>query len=233
MKHPFKIKICGVTLLHDALAVAESGADAIGLNFYAKGKRYVLDDSAKQISDAIKLTRNTDAPIVLVGVFVNESIGTILNLVERLGLDVVQLHGDESPDVLPELLAEAAARGLEFDVVRAIRTAPKTESALDVQGVEAEAERWTDAGVDAILVDAAANGDFGGTGKQVDWTGVAQLSIAVPVILAGGLTPENVGDAIRIAEPRCVDVASGVESSPGVKCHKKVNQFVKNAGMMS
>ena len=232
MKHPFKIKICGVTTLQDALAVADSGADAIGLNFYAKGKRYVDVDSAKQIVDALKLIPNKDAPLVLVGVFVNESIDEILGCVERLGLDVVQLHGDESPDGLSELFAQATARGLEFDVVRAIRTAPKTESALDVQGVEAEAQRWTDAGADAILVDAAANGDFGGTGKQVDWTGVARLSIEVPVILAGGLTPENVGDAIRVAEPCCVDVASGVEESPGIKCHKKVFQFVKNAGMM-
>lgn len=227
MKHPFKIKICGVTSAEDAQMVAASHADAIGLNFYAPGKRYVASAAAESIVTALSESQPT---LVKVGVFVNDEVENILQTCDALGMHSVQLHGDESPDFLQQLIRGAEARGLDLDYIRAIRTLPRSDQpAMNLKEIEAEINRWTDAGVGAILIDAAVAGDFGGTGKQVDWAGFAELSSPVPKILAGGLTPENLKSAIETARPDAVDVASGVEMAPGKKSAPKTESFAQTA----
>lgn len=227
MEFPFKTKICGVTTVDDAIMVASSGADAIGLNFFSAGKRFIKPAIAKIIVDAV---RETHPEVVIVGVFVNEPAETILEIVKTVRLMTVQLHGDEEPDLVPALKKLAYASGLNFDIVRAIRTSPRSETAaLDLVSVTAEAERWVAAGVDALLIDAATPDEYGGTGKQVDWEGFSKIEISVPVLLAGGLTPDNVAEAISVAQPTGVDVASGVESTPGNKDRDKTFAFVEAA----
>jgi phosphoribosylanthranilate isomerase len=227
MEFPFKTKICGVTTADDAIMVASSGADAIGLNFFAAGKRYIDPARAKIVVDTVI---ETHSEFVVVGVFVNESAEAILETVKTVGLMTVQLHGDEEPELVPALKKLGKAAGLDFDVIRAIRTAPHSETAaLDLAGVTAEAQKWMKAGVDALLIDAATPDEYGGTGKQVDWKGFSEIDVCVPVLLAGGLNPDNVAKAISIACPYGVDVASGVESSPGKKSSDKTFAFVKAA----
>ncbi len=227
MNHPFKIKICGVTTSKDAQMVAASRADAIGLNFYAPGKRFVDVATAESI---VAVLSESQSALVTVGVFVNDEVENILNISATLGLHSVQLHGDESPDFLRRLIRGAEDRGLKLDFIRAIRTLPSNDqAAMDLKEIETEINRWTDAGVDAILIDAAVAGDFGGTGKQVDWDGFSKLSSPVPKILAGGLTPDNLGSAIRTAQPAAVDVASGVETDPRHKSQSKTESFAATA----
>jgi phosphoribosylanthranilate isomerase len=191
----FKIKICGVTNVGDALAAVDAGADAIGLNFYHGSKRCVDVDVARRVVDAIG---NRAA---CVGVFVNASAGEIQAICHQARLHVVQLHGNESPELIKTL-------GTGYDIIRA-GFAPA-----------------------AILVDAAAAGQFGGTGHTVDWRQLENCQTwlkNVPLILAGGLTPANVAEAIRIVRPQAVDVASGVESAPGKKDTAKMRDFVAAA----
>jgi len=223
MNHPFKIKICGVTSPEDALMVDASQADAIGLNFYAPGKRFVDLPTAESI---VATLSKSQSELVTVGVFVNDEIENILSISDTLGLHAVQMHGDESPDFLKQLIRAAEDRGLKLDYIRAIRTPPSNaQAAMNLKEIEAKIKRWTDAGVGAILIDAAVAGDFGGTGKQVDWTGFAQLSSPVPKILAGGLTPDNLESAMEAALPDAVDVASGVETEPRSKSASKTKAF--------
>ncbi len=228
MEFPFKTKICGVTTVDDAIMVASSGADAIGLNFFSAGKRFIEPAVAKIVVDAV---RETHPEVVIVGVFVNESVEAILEIVETVRLMTVQLHGDEDSDLVPALKELGDAAGLNFDIIRAIRTSPRSPTvALDLPSVNAEAQKWATAGVDALLIDAATPNEFGGTGKQVDWQGFSKIEADVPVLLAGGLTPDNVAEAISIACPDGVDVASGVEQSPGKKDRDKTFAFVSASG---
>ena len=235
MNHPFKIKICGVTSVADALMVAASPADAIGLNFYPPSKRYVELSAAQEI---VKAVGQTGTAMTTVGVFVNSDLDHILSLASQLELDTIQLHGDETPEFLQQLIEAALDRSLNFDVIRAIRTLPSNcqsdqqnnidqsnQSEMDLAAIEAEINRWAGAGAAAILIDAAVAGDFGGTGKQVDWNGFAKINSPVPKILAGGLTPENIQAALETANPAIVDVASGVESAPGIKNGLKTHSF--------
>ena len=240
MNHPFKIKICGVTSVADAKMVAESPADAIGLNFYPKSKRYVDLAAALKIVAAV---RKSDSTMTIAGVFVNAEQDDILLLASELTLDAIQLHGDEKPEFLKQLIIATEKRGLQFDFIRAIRTRPADrqfdgqadptiqtdQTGMDLADLEAEIKRWTDAGAAAILIDAAVAGDFGGTGKQVDWKGFSRLKSSVPKILAGGLTPENISDALNKAAPATVDVASGVESTPGIKDEAKIRSLATQA----
>ena len=228
MKFPFKTKICGVTTVDDAIMVASSGAEAIGLNFYSAGKRFIEPALARIVADAV---HETHAEMVIVGVFVNDSAEAILEIVKTVRLTTVQLHGDETPDLVSTLKKMGDAAGLNFDIVRAIRTSPRDDSsALDLPSVTTEAQTWVEGGVDALLIDAATPDQYGGTGKQVDWQGFSKIEISVPVLLAGGLTPENVSEAISVAKPAGVDVASGVEHSPGQKDRDKTFAFVEAAG---
>lgn len=211
----FRVKICGITTAKDALMAIESGADCIGLNFFEKSQRFVTPKRAKAIADALPAAAKT------VGVFVNAPAAEIRQIAAFLSLDAVQLHGDEPP----ELIADLAG----VEVVRAFR--------FDSQGWE-PCRRYLDhcrslgAFPAAILIDGFRKGEFGGTGTPADWAVVAryrELGIGVPLLLAGGLTHENVAAAIAAVRPDGVDTASGVESAPGVKDAAKVAAFVNAA----
>jgi len=211
----FRIKICGIRSLADAHVAAAAGADAIGLNFYDKSPRHIDPRLALRI--AVDLS---DA-LHRIGVFVNAEPDRIQQICPGDRLSAIQLHGDESP----ELVAKLHGRS----IIRARR--------MDDRGVAAIAEdlaACAEAGrlPDAVLVDAMTPGLYGGTGETVSWAGLADYQKwlgDVPLILAGGLTPDNVAEAIRTVRPWGVDVASGVESSPGVKDHAKMRSFVESA----
>lgn len=209
----FRIKICGITSGEDAIAARDFGADALGLNFYEPSPRSVLPDKLD--------IRPFPIGVVRVGVFVNADVDVIEDFVGTFDLMAIQLHGDEPPVVLKELP--------DCFVIRARR--------MDERGVapiaeDLEACQAAGRMPDAVLVDALTPGRYGGTGETVSWAGLADYRKwlgDVPLILAGGLTPENVAEAIRTVRPYGVDVASGVESSPGVKDHKKMLRFIEAA----
>lgn len=213
----FRIKICGITRADDARAAIEAGADAIGLNFYPKSSRY-LDAEARGRVICKEVWFGTAK---IVGVFVNASPVDIRHRIGDCRLNAVQFHGDESPSEVAEFS--------EIEVIRARRIGER-----GVAAIAEDLEACAAAGrlPDALLVDAAAPGQYGGTGKTVSWAGLADYPRwlgDLPLILAGGLTPENVAEAIRIVRPAGVDVASGVESSPGVKDHDKMRRFIEAA----
>jgi phosphoribosylanthranilate isomerase len=197
-----KIKICGITNLKDALAAIEAGADLLGFNFYPKSPRYIDVGLCRGITSHL---RNKFAHVVFVGVFVNLPAVEVYATLETCGLALAQLHGDETPENL------AALNGRAFKAFR---------------GVPGEITGYTRSPAPALLVDAAVKGVYGGSGVVADWTAAAELSKRVPLLLAGGLTPENVGEAVRQVHPWGVDVASGVEVSPGVKDAEKMAKFV-------
>ena len=211
----FQIKICGITSVDDALAVVRAGADAIGLNFYPRSPRYVSLDLARQIVAALP------REIVKVGLFVNASSSDVRRFYDQLLLDVIQLHGDESPEYLAEL------RG--WPVMRAFRVEPgKLRSTIEYLARCREIE----ATPQFAMIDTLVVGVYGGTGKTADWTAAGEYAARVglpPLVLAGGLVPENVGEAIRTVRPAAVDVASGVESRPGQKDPAMVEAFVRAA----
>lgn len=211
----FRIKICGVTNLDDGLAAADAGADAIGFNFCTRSPRFIEPLAARDIAARLP------AGVTRVGVFVNSTTGAIMAAAEQVGLDLIQLHGDEPPE---EVLALAPRR-----VMRAIRAATK-----NLAEVSRFLERCRQAGADltAVLADAAVAGQYGGTGERADWEAWSQYASkprVPPLVLAGGLVAENVADGIAKVRPAAVDVASGVESEPGVKDPEKVKRFVAAA----
>lgn len=210
----FRIKICGVGNLTDTEAVVSSGADAIGLNFVRDSHRYVDPSHAHELAQAAH-------ELACVGVFVNEPIESIRRIDERVGLSHLQMHGEESK-------AELAT----FDGVRVIKAWRVRDGDLTALRAWLHSEgprHWRPA---AVLLDAFSPYSHGGTGRALNW-GEIELEDGclggIPVILAGGLTPENVAQAICAARPAGVDVASGVESSPGKKDHGKIRQFVQSA----
>jgi phosphoribosylanthranilate isomerase len=210
----FRIKICGVTDVGDALAAIEAGADAIGLNFYEGSCRFVDIDKARRIAEA-----NRDA-VKCVGVFVNSPATVVHEIADKFGLQYVQLHGDEPPAFLRTLNCNAG-------IIRARR--------IDAAGMQPilndllECRQFSKTQPRALLVDATTPGRYGGSGRVADWHALAGFREFIgdtPLILAGGLTPDNVAEAIRIVRPDAVDVASGVESSPGKKDSSKMRAFV-------
>ena len=219
----FRIKICGVTNPEDALAAVDAGADAIGLNFYEKSKRYVTLPLARKISDAA--TGGT----LPIGVFVNATNDRVEQLLQESNLAGLQFHGDEPPSTIAYwahlLRSPSNDEGIRPLVVRARRftTEIVREASEDI-----DACTRLDGVPGAILLDASVPGQFGGTGETLPWAELANRPWMrdIPLILAGGLTPENVAEAIRVVRPQGVDVASGVESSPGRKDHAKVRDFV-------
>lgn len=209
----FRVKICGVTNLDDAQAAVDFGADAIGLNFYSKSKRYVEPNQAAAIAEGLR------GKVLVVGVFVNEPVPAIQAIVKAVGLNAVQLHGDETP-------AAVASFG-DTPVIRARRVGPDGISPI---AADLSACREVGKVPDAVLLDAAAGSSFGGTGTTLDWSVVAkhkEVLGSVPLALAGGLKPSNVAEAIRTAEPFGVDVASGVEVSPGIKDTAEMREFIE------
>jgi phosphoribosylanthranilate isomerase len=201
-----QVKICGITSLEDALSAVGAGADALGFNFYRKSPRYVTAREAGRIVESLP------ARVLCVGVFVNEDAGEVRRVVREAGLGAAQLHGDESADYCLGLncggmTIKAMRVGEGFDVARVAQF-----------------------GADAVLLDAFAGEAFGGTGRTFDWEVARRARALVPkLFLAGGLTPENVAEAVRAVRPFAVDVCSGVETAPGRKSAALVKKFIEAA----
>jgi phosphoribosylanthranilate isomerase len=197
------VKICGVTSIADAGMAVNAGADMIGLIFYPPSPRYVTPEQA----GAIVASLPADLPAV--GVFVNESFETLTQVVRQSGVSRVQLHGDESPDL---------CRRLPWHCIKALRFTDQVQP-----------EMMADYPVDAFLIEGFHGALYGGGGVKADWQRVASLHGYGRIILAGGLTPDNVQEAIDTVRPYAVDVCSGVEAMPGKKDAAKVRDFVKRA----
>lgn len=202
-----KTKICGITRLEDAEAAVSAGAWAIGLNHSAASPRLIDSDSAQEIGSAMK--RHCE----VVGVFVNSPLDEIAAAADRESLTMVQLHGEEGPAFCAEVARKTGCR-----VIKAFRV----RSPGDVQAARAFR-------TDYHLFDAYDAGTHGGSGKRFDPELLRTRKGGVPAILAGGLNPANVGDAIVAANPWGVDVATGVESSPGIKDHNLIDSFIAAA----
>jgi len=195
-----RIKICGVTRLEDALSAARLGADALGFNFWPGSKRHLDAAAARRIISRLP-------PFVTpVGVFVNQSEGEMRAIAAETGIQVFQLHGDEPPELCSRLPLPVV-KAIPVDQVRTLSKLLSYE-------------------VQAFLLDTPSRG-YGGTGQPFDWSLAEGVSEVAPVILAGGLTPENVAEAVRAVRPWAVDVASGVESSPGVKDADRMSRFIE------
>lgn len=207
-----RIKICGITSYDDALAAVDAGADMLGFNFYPGSPRYISPQAAGRVIERLRAAR---APVAMVGVFVDEKVEAIRRVVEVGSLDLVQLSGDEPPAVVEAL------KGMAF---KALRPASLAEA-------EADAEWYAGVGADepSFLLDSKRGGKYGGTGELGNWDVAAWLAETYRVLLAGGLTPENVADAVERVQPWGVDVASGVESAPGRKDAARVREFVRAA----
>ncbi len=218
----FRIKICGVTNSANADVAYANGADAIGLNYYPDSNRYLTPGVAKQ-----QMLQQLPATMLRIGVFVNAAIEPIVQLVTSDRLNGVQLHGDESAEFLAQLRQHLPA-GCQL-----IKAFPLRSAGMQTIYEFLAACRTLQAMPDAVLIDApTAAGQFGGTGIVADWqllTSNRALLGDLPLILAGGLTAENVGQAIRQVRPQAVDTASGVESSPGIKDPEMVRRFCQAA----
>jgi phosphoribosylanthranilate isomerase len=197
------VKVCGITRLTDALHAVQHGATALGFVFWPASPRFVPPERARDI------VAELPSAVMTVGVFVNESIDGIRSAVAAAGVTAVQLHGDEPP---------AYADALAWPVLRSVTLDDAAEAAA----------AWA-AGT-TLLLDTADPLRRGGTGRTVDWARAAAVARSAPrVVLAGGLRPANVAEAIEVVRPFGVDVSSGVEESPGVKDFEKVAQFLANA----
>ncbi|MGO9378057.1 MAG: phosphoribosylanthranilate isomerase [Dissulfurispiraceae bacterium] len=198
-----RIKICGITNLDDALAAIDYGADALGFVFYPKSPRYVTPEKTREI------TAQLPPFITTVGVFVNESLTMIKHIMASARLQVLQLHGDEPPE----------ACSTWSQVVKAFRV----KDFVDLKPLE----RYK--GVSAYLLDTYAPASYGGTGQIFNWDIALEARKFGRIILSGGLTQENVENAVRWVRPYAVDVSSGVESEKGKKDLKKVKEFIERA----
>ncbi len=197
-----RVKICGNVTLKDTMAAVEAGADAVGFVFYVRSPRVV---SPKTVASIVSHLPPFVTPV---GVFVNEKPDVVRQIMSDCGLAYAQLHGEESPQYCAEL---------RFPVLKGIRVRSREDvSALASYRVE------------AILLDAYVEGMVGGTGTTFDWDLAVEAKAWGPIILAGGLTPDNVVEAISRVQPYGVDVSSGVEAAPGVKDHAKVRAFVES-----
>ena len=195
------LKVCGITRESDALHAVEHGATALGFIFWPRSPRYV------EPSRAAAIIATLPAAVTTVGVFVDDSVDRVRTAATTAGVTVVQLHGDEPPGY-DEALAFPIFRSATLDDATAIVRA------------------WPEA---MVLLDAADRQRRGGTGQAVDWVRAAEIARHAPLILAGGLTPENVAEAIDLVQPDGVDVSSGVEAAPGIKDPDKVMRFLSNA----
>lgn len=198
------VKICGITNPADALAAVEAGADALGLMFYEPSPRNI------PLKLAAEIARQLPPFIVKVGVFVNAEEDTVSRAIGECGLNIAQFHGDETPEF---------CKLFPVMTIKAFRI-------RDAGSLKALSEYSTD----AWLLDAYATDKLGGTGTKFNWDlAIEAKKLGRPIFLAGGLTPENVADAVAQVQPYGVDVSSGVESAPGKKDHAKVRAFVKAA----
>jgi phosphoribosylanthranilate isomerase len=203
-----RVKICGITNAEDARAACEAGADAIGLNFYSRSPRALSVEKAAELRAVIPTS------VQVYGVFVNADAAEIMEVARTVRLDALQLHGDESPATVAKLVVIAP-------VFKALRVGPDFSAAT--------LESYPD--VSGFLFDTANTeaGQYGGTGRLADWGVAQQAARSHRVILAGGLNAENVAASILQVRPYGVDVASGVEASPGAKDHAQLREFIREA----
>jgi phosphoribosylanthranilate isomerase len=201
MDYTVKVKVCGITRLEDAVAAAEAGADAVGFIFHKESPRYISPE------DAATIARTLPPFLTTVGVFVNYPKSEVRDILLQSGLDVAQLHGDEDPGYCSMF--------------------PRVIKALRIDGPH-DIDKLKDYScVSAFLLDAYHPDAHGGTGLSFDWDIAARVTQRI--ILAGGLTPDNVQKAVSQVLPYGVDVSSGVEEAPGIKDHDKIRRFIKNA----
>jgi phosphoribosylanthranilate isomerase len=198
-----KVKICGITRVQDAMAAVDAGADALGFVFYPKSPRYVTAVQAAAI------VRELPPYISTVGVFVDETVEGVRKTLAESGVSIAQLHGNESPDY--------------------IKLLPRTIKAARIQGSKDLDALAPYKGTSAFLLDAFSQEEYGGTGQSFDWALAQQAKQYGRVIVAGGLTPENVQECILKSLPYGVDVSSGVEQDKGIKDHGKIQAFVSAA----
>jgi phosphoribosylanthranilate isomerase len=200
------IKICGITNIDDARAAIDAGADALGFNFYPPSPRYISPEDARELIEQLPDS------VLTVGVFVNEGMESLKNIAARAGIAAVQLHGDESPRYSRELAAS-------YEVIKVLAVAgdfnPQVAQAYEVQ---------------AIMLDTRHKTLRGGTGRAFDWSVASQVNQLVPkLFLAGGLSPENIEEAIELVRPFAVDACSALEDSPGRKNRQRMRAFVEKA----
>lgn len=193
-----KIKICGITNLEDALLCESLGADAIGFIFYSKSKRYVTSESAKNI------VKQLSAFTIKVGVFVNETTETINQISKMVGLNLVQLHGDESPQLIKEI---------NLPIIKSFRI----DDRFDFEGLNNYQNCY-------YLLDTFSESYYGGTGKTFDWKLIPD-NLKSKIILSGGISSSNIRTIVEEVNPYAVDVSSSLEDFPGKKDHKKVKEF--------
>jgi phosphoribosylanthranilate isomerase len=233
------VKICGITNLDDALVAVEMGADMLGFVFFSRSPRCIDPERACEIVAALK--QRGDAPH-FVGVFVDESLERMRAIAATAQLDMAQLHGNESPEMVRELSSlgvktpryktapdqsgfPAPFMGRSLVAVRALRPRDEAEAQAQVEEYRAAAN----GNVPAFIVDAFDAQRFGGTGARADWDIAARIAREFPILLAGGLNADNVAEAIRTVHPWGVDVSSGVERAPGLKDRGQVRRFIHKA----
>lgn len=211
-----RIKICGITNIDDALAAARIGADAIGFNFYPKSPRYIEPEEAQRIAQALP------DRVLRVGVFVNEDIARVWEIVSEARLQAVQLHGDETPEYCAALRVNSSDSGRPVKLIKALRV-----------GDGFHPDQIAHYRADAILLDAASPEAYGGTGRSFDWDVARRAKRFVrELFLAGGLNPASVGRAIAQVQPDWVDVCSSLESAPGKKDRQALEAFVRAVRMV-
>lgn len=218
-----RVKICGLTSIADARAAARAGADMLGFILYPASRRYVAPTTVQAIVSAV---RDHHPDVVLVGVFVNEPVTTVRQVLDYCGLEVAQLHGDEPPPALG--LGGEHQSTLSGRAYKALR--PVTiDAAEHLASAYALPETVRARRMPAFLLDTYDPAKPGGTGRAGDWTLAARLAAQYPLLLAGGLTPDNVAVAVRAVHPWGVDVATGVECAPGKKDHGALRAFISAA----
>jgi phosphoribosylanthranilate isomerase len=195
-----QVKICGITHLDDALYAAENGAAALGFIFYPPSPRYIEPQKARAIMDRLP------QDLVKIGVFVNETTEDVMRIFDYCGLDMLQLHGDESPDYCRQFPANQVIKALELKSEEDLKTAANYD-------------------VSAILVDSRHAGLYGGTGKTANWELAGRISM--PLILSGGLNERNIIDALQKINPDALDINSGVEERPGKKDCTKIVRIME------
>lgn len=202
-----RAKICGITRIEDIHSAVNAGADAIGFVFYAPSPRSVTKEQAKE------LIQHVPAYVQIVGLFVNATADKVAQVLDVVPLDMLQFHGDETPEQCQHISNQVGRRWY-----KAIQVKP----GLDIQ---AEIQKYQDAGASAVLLDAWHPDLKGGTGHSFDWTTFPKLNI--PLILAGGLNPDNIEQAILTTQAYAVDVSGGVESAKGIKDQQLIERFMQ------